>query len=185
MVSLEYDSERSHLHKDYRNSDEATPEFRYFAERILAAVDPRRNKFKDKKGMKPLREIYTVTDEAFGLLILLNELHCWEAVADKEPGAKFVRKKFCDAKSGSKNGWSEKGLRVYNRICKNLRTRRCEEQSIRLESNMYKAYSREFGGNYDYVVLDEIDISDAESMYQDDTILEVTERIHKSKEKPK
>ena len=130
LVSLKYDLEKFHLHQDYQQSKETTPDFRYFVERILPVIAPSQNKFKDRKGKKTLSEIFTVTDKAFGLGMLLNELHCWDEAAEKVPGERYAKKKFCDARSGNKKGWSDKGLKVYNRICKNLRSRRCEEQSI-------------------------------------------------------
>ena len=71
-----------------------------------------------------MSEIFTISDEAFGLVMLLNEFHCWEEAAEKLPGVRHAKKKFCDARSGNKKGWSEKGIKVYNRICKNLRSRK-------------------------------------------------------------
>lgn len=159
-------------------SDEATPEFRYFVERILPAISPSRNRFKDRKGKTKLSEIFTISDEAFGLVMLLNEFHCWEEAAEKLPGERYAKKKFCDARSGNKIGWSEKGTKVYNRICKNLRSRRNKDESVRLENNMYKEYSRENGRNRE--LSSDESVSDAESIFEDDTCLDGNDRIAKS-----
>ena len=175
MVSLEPDSEMWHVHKDYRQSEEPTPEFKYFVERILTAIQPPRNKFNDRKGKKKLSEIYTVTDEAFGLVILLNELHCWEECAErKEASDRYGRKRFCDGRSGNKKGWKNWGLIIYNRLCKNVQRRRQMKESIEMEKNMYKEYSRNNSRHGD----SSSDESGAdESVFQDDAILGDTEKL--------
>ena len=82
-----------------------------------------------------MSDIYTVSDEAFGLVILLNELHCWEEKAnEKETGViGKTQKTFVNGKSGNKQGWNIKGINIYNRICKNLHKRRLDQGSIDIE----------------------------------------------------
>ena len=175
MVSLKPDSENWHLHKDYRQSEEPTPEFKYFVERILPAIQPPRIKFNDRKGKKKLSEIYTVTDEAFGLIILLNELRCWEECAEsKEASNRYGRKRFCDGRSGNKKGWKNRGLTIYNRLCKNVQRRRQMKESIQMEKNMLKEYSR---NNSRFGDSSSEDSGADESDYVDDAILGDTEKL--------
>ena len=86
----------------------------------MPAIAPSQNKFRDRKGTKTLSEIFTVTDKVFGLVMLLNELHCWDEAAKKVLCKQYTKKRFCDGRSGNKKGWFDRGLRVYNRICKNI-----------------------------------------------------------------
>ena len=78
------DDEKNHLPKDYRRWTEPKEDFRFFMESIMPAIAPCRCKFGEKKGIRKLSDIYTVSDEAFGLVILLNKLHCWEEKANKK-----------------------------------------------------------------------------------------------------
>ena len=175
MVSLKPDSEKWHVHEEYRTSEEPTDEFRYFVERIMPAIAPGRNKFKERKGKKLLSEIYTVTDEAFGLLMLLNELHCWEESAKKQESDRYGKKRFCDGRSGNKKGWSNRGIKIYNRLCKNVHRRRQQEESKNMEIYMYRDYSRN-NKSYRDNSSDESS-EDDESTYNDDAILDNTEKL--------
>ena len=138
------DDEKNHLPKDYRRWTEPTEDFRFFMESIMPAIAPHRCKFHEKKGIRKLSEIYTVSDEAFGLVVLLNELHCWEEKAnEKETGViGKTRKTFVNGRSGNKQGWNIKGVNIYNRICKNLQKRRLEQGSMELERKMYEEYAK-------------------------------------------
>ena len=181
MVSLKPDSEKWHVHKDYRGSEEPTEEFKYFVERILPAIAPNRNKFKARKGKNKLSEIYTVTDEAFGLVMLLNELHCWEECAEKNETDRYGKKRFCDGRSGNQKGWSNRGIRIYHRLCKNVQRRRQKEESIKLEENMYEDYSRNNKTRNGEYSSDES--SDDESIYEDDAIIGDIERLKNRRNK--
>ena len=45
------------------------------------------------KGLEPLSEIFSVTDEAFALVMLFNELHCWEETAQIRERNNWVKSK--------------------------------------------------------------------------------------------
>ena len=167
MVSGDKDEHGSYLHPDYRRHDNLTPEFQYFLERIMATVSPYRNKFKERKGTHHLRKIFSVSDEAWGLVMLFNELHRWESDAKNIPK---VVKKFCDGKNGRKQGWANAGIKLYNKLCKDIHKRRLEGQSITLERNIHAAYSKGSGlGRKEVAAAD--DSSSDESDYLDDTII--------------
>ena len=53
-------------------------EFDYFAWQILPVSNPSINRYNERNGKDLISEIYTVADEAFGLLIIYNECHVWQ-----------------------------------------------------------------------------------------------------------
>jgi len=141
LVNEKPDEEQNHLKNNYRRLDNGkiAPEFRYFMKRIMPAIAPYRSKYDRYKGVKNLSQMYTITDEAFGLLMLLNEFDNWKAKAEaKASGEKagYLRKKFVDGRSGNRAGWNLAGLNTYVRICKHLKTRRDEKESIEMEEIM-------------------------------------------------
>ena len=132
--------------------DTAEEEFEYFMERIMSAIAPTRNKFMYRKGQELLSKIYTVSDEAFGLLMLFNEFHCWEEDVEKRSGnanrlVKTSNKRFCDPRSGSKQGWSEDGRNLYQYLCFEVDKRRKEKVSIQFEERFKEKHSN--GGSKD------------------------------------
>ena len=92
----------------YRSDDEEIPEeFIYFCEHLLPHVDTRRkSKFTmGERREKLLREICSHSDEAFGLLVLHNELEAWDEMFQKKKENKSGRdlrtnKKYCSSMDG-------------------------------------------------------------------------------------
>ena len=83
--------------------------------------------------------MFTVSDEAFGLLMLLNEFDSWKAKAEEEMSGKKAQqtgKKFADGRSGNKEGWNLAGLNTHRQLCKNLVIRQNEMSSMELEEEM-------------------------------------------------
>ena len=120
------DKEEKVLHPDYRAYGSAdNPEFYYFVTRILASVNARNNNFNgNTKGTEHLlSKIFTVEDEAFALLMLYNELHVWESALrkKKDPSLKLEQKRFCDAKSGRRDGWAPEGKVLYRKLCAEIK----------------------------------------------------------------
>eukprot|EP00536_Pseudo-nitzschia_multiseries_P016195 jgi/Psemu1/45294/gm1.45294_g len=66
------------LHPEYRKKGIVGDEdFYYFVTCILAGISPSRNRFKKSKETELMSDIFSVSDEAFGLMILHNEHHVW------------------------------------------------------------------------------------------------------------
>ena len=83
--------------------------------------------------------MFTVSDKAFGLLMLLNKFDNWKAKAEEEStGAKArcTTKRFVDGRSGNKEGWNQAGLNTHNRLCKNLVKRQNKSSLLELEETM-------------------------------------------------
>lgn len=120
-------------------------EFHYFIQRILSAINPMKSRFVERKCKDLVSKIYSITDEAFGLLIIYNEHHLWmdqeEMKKQGDKGTKMrKRKRFCDCRSGNKQGWSLEGFALFNSLCHQIKTRR--EETIDMEEiirNMFVA----------------------------------------------
>ena len=141
MPRYNEEDKKYYLNENYRRWKEPPEEFKYFMERIMPAIRATNNEFKKLKGVKPLSDHFTVSDEAFGLVMLLNELKIWEDKATEPKGDnKYYRKLFVDGHSGNRQGWSNKGLNTYNRLCFEIEERRCEGISIDMEQTMLDNY---------------------------------------------
>lgn len=131
------------LRDTYRSSSEPQSEFKYFVDRILSAVSPKVYGFRRKRRKTQISKIFSATDEAFALLFLLNEHHCW--VRDTVGGSTRTRKKFTDSKVGSQQGWSDDGLFVYEYLVKEITKRRKSIESQKMERSLIQKYNIESG----------------------------------------
>jgi hypothetical protein len=136
----------------YRKYSDATnDEFYYFVTRILTAINPNKSKFNHHKSNTPISEIFSVTDEAFGLLIILNEHDVWTKQAEIQRtgggGGKLpkLKKKFCDGRSGDSKGWYDVGHSVFHELCRTIDRLRKSEKGKELELLMMKRFAEETG----------------------------------------
>ena len=67
-------------------------DFIHFCEHLLPHVDTcRKSKFTmEERAEKPLRGMHSNSDEAFGLLVLQNELDAWDEMCKKKGKAKVA-----------------------------------------------------------------------------------------------
>ena len=89
----------------------------------MPAIAPYRSQHARYKGVKNLSQMYTISDEAFVLLMLLNKFDNWKAKAEAKTEGKKIgywRKKFVGGQSGNRAGWNTAGLNAYARICKHV-----------------------------------------------------------------
>ena len=155
------------INPGYRNYSIANnEEFCYFVRRILPAINPKKLNFAKDCVHKKISEMFSVSDEAFALLVLYNELHVWkenikhgEQSIDSEENStdqrkrKRKRKQFCDPMSGRKQGWDLMGWQLYNRLCKGVSKLRNDVGTGEiLEQNMKKEFRMENGGDIRNVV---------------------------------
>eukprot|EP00536_Pseudo-nitzschia_multiseries_P000227 jgi/Psemu1/494/gm1.494_g len=85
---------------------------------ILAGISPSHNRFKQSKETVLISDIFLVSDEAFGLMILHNEHHVWVNNRDgkKDKTMRCERKRYCDANSGSRDGWMLEGVEAFDGV---------------------------------------------------------------------
>ena len=149
---------------DTQSEGSAEAAFVWFLGHILVECGPnRKNKYNDRKSREKISDIFTPKDEAWGLLILLNEYQVWEfdmknpaekpaavndsdnahslyGVPKKKPRGRAnkpsggPRKKFTDGRSGNKDGWSQSGRSAYNQLVKLVVERRNQISSQEWET---------------------------------------------------
>lgn len=123
-------------YRNYGDSERHRSAFRYFATRILPAVNASHTKFDKRKFTDPLSEVFTYTDEAFGLLLVVNYEDRWisqHAAALGNPGAtrrdilaKWVDARYTSATEGSRRGvsWTKEGLLKFNELSEMVKRQR-------------------------------------------------------------
>ena len=124
------------LHQQYRKVDannNVLQDFIWFVSVFLSRIQPLRTKFGEKCTKKLVSDIYTVSDEAYGLLVLYNYKEVWDKQQElKNEGAKGkdlrCKSKYIDSESGSKAAWGRSGINTYNELCKYVEKRRSESQ---------------------------------------------------------
>ena len=140
LVEDKPDDKKNHLKPTHRRLDGSiAPEFRHFMNRMMLAMSPGRSSHNKCKGIKSSSEMFTLSNKAFGLLMLLNKFDSWKAKAEEEKSGRKAQqtgKKFADGRSGNKEGWNLAGLNTYKRLCKNLVMRRKDLSSMELEDEM-------------------------------------------------
>lgn len=170
---VEYKKGKVRLHDSYRRfgdnnttttqTDPAERAFVWFVENILVecgGTATRKCAFRELKTKKEIGEIFTSMDEAWALLVLLNEHHLWEwdwqnpppkrpndsddigwggrmkkkprGRASKPPGA--PKKTFTDWKRGSSDGWGDIGRDAFAQILGLVEARRAEDASKEWET---------------------------------------------------
>eukprot|EP00536_Pseudo-nitzschia_multiseries_P015792 jgi/Psemu1/43854/gm1.43854_g len=135
------------LHPEYRKKGiVGDKDFYYFVTRILAGISPSHNRFKQSKETELITDIFLVSDEAFGLMILHNGHHVWVNNRDrkKDETIRRERKRYCDAKSGNRDGWMLEGVETFDRVCEELvKLRKQAETGRDLEVKLRDRFQRE------------------------------------------
>lgn len=122
----------------YRRLD-TNENMKYFFSRMVTKIHPSGHKFDHDKGKKKISEMFLVSDEAFALLIIYNEIERWNYFVKKEKEEMMgevdvrqqsgnkrkrdpdePRKKFNNASSGDKEGWSQEGRALYQKLCRGI-----------------------------------------------------------------
>ena len=113
FIDLDNDSNSSYR----RYGDEVNESFYYFVNRILSAINASVTNFHNRKTIQLISQIYTVSDEALGLILLENEYHVWleQSKPKDKQNENNLKRKYVSCKSGKKNSWASEGkYRFYN-----------------------------------------------------------------------
>ena len=102
---------------------------------MLSKLNPFRTNFKARKTEDLISDIFTVTDKAFVLFVLHNELDCWvrqkKEIGEGIKGRHLVKgKRFCDGRSGKKDAWSKRGMDLYLKLVGEVQLRRQETRQF-------------------------------------------------------
>jgi hypothetical protein len=124
-------------HRDYGDSEDHKNAFRCFATRILPAVNASQTRFDKRKHSESLSECFSYTDEAFGILLVVNYYEArWRsqhnAVARNPSGTRQQQSelwedgKCTSATEGSRRGvsWQGQGLMKFNELSEMVKKQR-------------------------------------------------------------
>lgn len=143
------ESQKYDIHPTYRDDESA---FVFFATTFLPLVNNSFNNFKHKKGKKVISEIFTVSDEAYALLMLINDLPGmdWRKRGKPEEEPAQTRKPFTSGDSGDQTGLNEHGRKVFGELHEQLRALRKTSRSKELKESLrsrFRANTRTRRGN--------------------------------------
>ena len=138
------DETQATLLSSYRTS--LSDDFYYFVTRLLSGVNASITNFESKKTHVLLSEIFTVSDEAYALVTILNSLHVWEEQmkdkADRDP--KRMKRKYTLPKSGRKESWSTEGRNAFHILCRKIEILRKDEMTGRtIEESLRNKFREE------------------------------------------
>jgi len=145
-----------YFHDNYRDFGEnGNEEFEYFVKRLLPKLDPRRTKYRNQKeySQKPYDTAFTISDEAFALLVLDNELEVWNKQFEMKRtnknatirGRGFERKYIKLFKKGT-SGWTKKGQAIYATLKRQLKEIR--KQKKESTDKYWRKFCEEAGAKY-------------------------------------
>ena len=117
----------------YGDTDEEKA-FKWFVENILAVMSPKETDFQGKKSKKRISEIFSPADEAWALMVLLNEKDQWDWEHSGKRGPK-PGKYFTSSSTGK--SWSQDDIDKLKLIQKWVNGRR-EVQSMIEWEERYK-----------------------------------------------
>ena len=144
MVEKDEDGEIGdgpYLHPEYRKyKNNNNEEFEYFMMRLMERINPKQNKFNARCDTDLIREIYTVSDEAYGLLILFAQKEVWDKQkVDKKNGIQgSALKKRKNNLLNDGYGWNWDEINLYGALMAEITTRR--QESVALEKHLMKVW---------------------------------------------
>jgi hypothetical protein len=137
-------------YRNYADSGNHKNAFRYFATRILPAVNAGMTKFDRRKYKESLSECFSYTDEAFGILLVVNYENRWRSqhTADmslpggtgKERSKLWKDARYTSATEGARRGasWPKEGLLKFNELSAMVKLQRDEDNVASGESMVEK-----------------------------------------------
>ena len=131
----DYLDENGQLREDRRKNFEA---FVYMVENFLSSVNAEQNNYRGStRKVANLSEVFTVSDEAFALLLVDNYWEKWENVLKKDTLEKekkadksLFKARYTDSEAGrNEDGYSDEGLQKYNELVKMVSEKRNEQKT--------------------------------------------------------
>eukprot|EP00531_Pseudo-nitzschia_arenysensis_P010114 CAMPEP_0116121994 /NCGR_PEP_ID=MMETSP0329-20121206/3984_1 /TAXON_ID=697910 /ORGANISM="Pseudo-nitzschia arenysensis, Strain B593" /LENGTH=427 /DNA_ID=CAMNT_0003615825 /DNA_START=96 /DNA_END=1379 /DNA_ORIENTATION=+ len=138
-VRSDYDTEEEELTQKYeldplyRKDKEA---FFFFATAFVSKINASVTKYKTRCGSELFRDIFTPSDEAFALVLLINELQNYERKALK----KTAFKPFTSSSEGV--SWNPEGRKLYSSIYNKIVTMRKEDGTKEMEEELRQSFCK-------------------------------------------
>jgi hypothetical protein len=141
---------QKHLFETYRNyktDKEAEEAFMWFGGNIVECVNGKKN-WKKKKSKGLLAECCTVSDEAFGLLMLDNYWDRWVDLYEKKPKTQVTKAAYTSSGAGNRKflSWAPEGLTKFNALCKMVKWQRGNAATGALVDEQLRRRIRKDGG---------------------------------------
>ena len=133
-------------YREYGKSKEHERAFRYFATRILPAVNAGITKFDKRRYKETLSSCFSYTDEAFGLLLLVNYEDRWRSQheaeqllpggTNKERSQRWEDARYTSTTEGARRGssWPREGLVKFNQLSAMVKNQR--EKAMETEEDV-------------------------------------------------
>ena len=129
-------------------NEEAEEQFVWFVENILSKINPRATDYTARCKREVISEIFHPTDEAWALMIMLNEIEAWEwdarkkestdpssyALAHMKPKTRFTSRE----NTNSKKKWSDGDLAMLRRVRLMVSKRRENELCMKWEKEFMR-----------------------------------------------
>ena len=124
------------IHPDYRKEDSKA--WRYFATKYLPCVNAKYTNYKLKNYKELISEIFTASDEAYALSLLINEYDNYKFALENTlgRGGNKPKKPFTNSRSGKSSGWNTSGLETYKSLLARVDELRQEKVSSELEHTL-------------------------------------------------
>jgi hypothetical protein len=137
-------------YRNYGSSRTHREAFRYFATRILPAVNSSHTRYDKRRYKESLSECFSYTDEAFGLLLVVNYEERWQSQhaaerrlpdgTSQDRSALWEDARYTSATEGARRGasWPKEGLVKFNELSAMVRLQRDngEEQENGVEKDL-------------------------------------------------
>jgi len=126
-------------YRDYGDSEGHKNAFRYFATRILPAVNASQTRFDKRKFSESLSECFSYTDEAFGILLVVNYEARWRSQHNsvvrnpsgtrRQQAETWEDGKYTSTTEGSRRGvsWQGQGLMKFNELSELVKRQRGDQ----------------------------------------------------------
>ena len=123
----------------------------YYVDVFLSSINAKVTMYRGKKRkINFISDVFSVSDEACAILMLINYFDRWKMMAAEPDKRKHKRKefdaKFTSSRKGSRTkSWSDEGRKTFNEWCFKIQELRKEESSGRMIEELTKNH---FRGNW-------------------------------------
>ena len=128
----------------YSSEPEELDAYVFFVDRILGAAVGHRAWDRKKKSFRTIsskREGVSASDEAFALVVLVNQ---WDAVFQVRGKTKYTGKHVQGTSNRKCDGWSEAGIIKYNELLTKVKENRSKEFAERAEEEIRRRLKEKY-----------------------------------------
>ena len=144
---------QKHLFETYRNystNKEAKAAFMWFGNTIVECVTGKKS-WKKKKELGLMSECCTISDEAFGLLLLDNYWDRWVDLYEKKPKKEVTKAAYTSSACGHRKffSWTPAGLTRFNALYKMVKCQRGAAATGTMVDEQLRRHIRKQAGKHE------------------------------------